>query len=163
MKIRHQNEKEKIDLQMTPMIDIVFQLLIFFIMTFKMVSLEGDFNIRMPASAPSEGPPDEDQLPPMKLRMQADVEGKLASLQLNDQAFQSFDQLHQYILDLVADEAGPGGAMESAEVELDCDYQLRYENVIEAITAVSGYRTEDDQIVKLIERIKFSPPNKREE
>ena len=160
MKIRHQQTKEKIELQMTPMIDIVFQLLIFFIMTFKIVSLEGDFNIRMPASAPSQGPPDEDQLPPMKLRMQADDEGQLASLTLNEQAFESFEQLHQYILGLVGDEAGPDSAMEGAEVELDCDYQLRYENVIQAITAVSGYRTQDDQIVKLIERIKFSPPKK---
>ena len=30
-------------LEMTPMIDIVFQLLVFFIMTFKIVSQEGDF------------------------------------------------------------------------------------------------------------------------
>jgi len=160
MKLRHQHEKEKIELQMTPMIDIVFQLLIFFIMTFKIVSLEGDFNIRMPASAPSDGAPDEDQLPPMKLRMQAGADGALATMQLNNQAFDGFKQLHQYIFELVGDDAGPGGAMEGAEVELDCDYQLRYEHVIEAITAVSGYRTEDDQIVKLIERIKFAPPKK---
>ena len=43
------NKNEKIELQMTPMIDIVFQLLVFFIMTFNVVAQEGDFNIRMPA------------------------------------------------------------------------------------------------------------------
>ena len=32
------------------------------------------------------------------------------------------------------------------------------EQVINAITAVSGYVTDDDAIVKLIERIKFAPP-----
>ncbi|MEM8866338.1 MAG: biopolymer transporter ExbD, partial [Planctomycetota bacterium] len=37
MKIRHTDHRDKIQLQMTPMIDIVFQLLIFFIMTFKIV------------------------------------------------------------------------------------------------------------------------------
>ena len=42
MQIRNaNNEGEKIELQMTPMIDIVFQLLVFFIMTFKIVSMEG--------------------------------------------------------------------------------------------------------------------------
>ena len=52
MQIRNANKAgEKIELQMTPMIDIVFQLLVFFIMTFKIVSMEGDFNIRMPAAA----------------------------------------------------------------------------------------------------------------
>ncbi len=55
MKIRNTHRPEKIELQMTPMIDIVFQLLIFFIMTFKIVEVEGDFNIKMPASAPTAG------------------------------------------------------------------------------------------------------------
>ena len=51
MKIRGKrpSKDEKIELQMTPMIDIVFQLLVFFIMTFNVVAQEGDFNIRMPA------------------------------------------------------------------------------------------------------------------
>ena len=34
MKIRNTKHTEKIELMMTPMIDIVFQLLIFFIMTY---------------------------------------------------------------------------------------------------------------------------------
>ena len=55
MKVRHSSStgKDKIELQMTPMIDIVFQLLVFFIMTFKIVAQEGDFNIKMPVSAPT--------------------------------------------------------------------------------------------------------------
>ena len=78
---------------MTPMIDIVFQLLIFFIMTFKIVSLEGDFNIKMPAAAPSEGPPEEDLLPPLRLRLTAGEEGQLNGIQLDDRAFLSFAEL----------------------------------------------------------------------
>lgn len=41
----------KVELMMTPMIDIVFQLLIFFIMSFKIAAQEGDFNIKMPLAA----------------------------------------------------------------------------------------------------------------
>jgi biopolymer transport protein ExbD len=160
MKIRHVREEEKISLQMTPMIDIVFQLLIFFIMTFKIVSLEGDFNIKMPTSAPSEGAPDMDALPPMKLRLTSNDTGQIASIVLNERKFESFDQLHQHILSLLGEETGPGNPLEGAEVEMDCDYGLRYEYVIAAISAVSGERLDKENIVKLIEKIKFSPPRK---
>ena len=160
MKIRHVREEEKIELQMTPMIDIVFQLLAFFIMTFKIVSLEGDFNIKMPTSAPSEGTPDSDALPPMKLRLTSDDSGQLSSIVLNERKFESFDQLHQHVLSLLGEETGPGNLLEGAEVEMDCDYDLRYEYVIAAISAVSGERLDKEHIVKLIEKIKFAPPRK---
>ena len=39
-------------LEMTPMIDIVFNLLAFFIITFRIPAVEGDFNIKMPVNAP---------------------------------------------------------------------------------------------------------------
>ena len=37
-------------IDMTPMIDIVFQLLVFFILTLQITAVEGDFNVRMPAN-----------------------------------------------------------------------------------------------------------------
>lgn len=158
MKIRHVHEKEKIELQMTPMIDIVFQLLIFFIMTFKVVQMEGDFNIRMPSAAPSQNAMDEELLPPMTLRLTAGADGKLAGIQLNKQQFNNFNDLHAEIMDIVGTEAGPDAGLAGGEVELDCDFNLAYENVIAAITAVTGHRTEDGTIIKLIEKIKFAPP-----
>jgi biopolymer transport protein ExbD len=161
MKVRNVqgNANEKVEVQMTPMIDIVFQLLVFFIMTFKIVSQEGDFNIKMPLAAPSEGLPDEDKLPPMKVRLVASGSGELAQIRLNDNNFGlSFDGLHDYIISVIGDERGPGSVQETAEVELDCDYNLRYEYVIQAVTAVSGYVDADGNIVKLVEKIKFAPP-----
>jgi biopolymer transport protein ExbD len=148
---------DKIPIDMTPMIDIVFQLLTFFIMTLKIVSQEGDFNIRMPLAAPRAGVPDPNQLPPMKIRMRADQNGNLVDLVLNERSFSGptrWKQLHDHVAGLV----GGGSMAASAEVELDCDYALKYEHVIEAITAVSGSVGEDGQIVKLVEKIKFSPP-----
>jgi hypothetical protein len=44
-------------------------------------------------------------------------------------------------------------------VELDCDYGLKYANVVRAITAVSG-KVQDGQIVELIKKIKFTPPKR---
>ncbi|HTN74580.1 MAG TPA: biopolymer transporter ExbD [Pirellulaceae bacterium] len=151
---------EKVEINMTPMIDVVFQLLSFFVMSFKVVVAEGDFNVKMPLAAPRQGVPDDTLLPPMKVRLQADGNGNLASIKLNDNSFgTSFEQLRDYIIGVVGDERGPGSIQETAEVELDCDFGLKYENVVKAITAVSGYKQGDD-VVRLVEKIKFSPPRK---
>ncbi len=161
MRVRGSGSKnEKIELQMTPMIDIVFQLLVFFIMTFKIILPEGDFNIKMPLAAPSQGAPDPNQLPPMKIRLKANSSGELASIQMNDRKMDSFSSLHNHLISVVGDERGPGSIAQEAEVELDCDYNLRYEYVIAAVSAVSGYLSDDGHIVKLIERIKFAPQRK---
>ncbi|QDU55300.1 ExbD/TolR family protein [Aeoliella mucimassa] len=155
MKIRKNTHDDKIELQMTPMIDIVFQLLVFFIMTFKIVLPEGDFNIRMPPPAESsnEMPPD---TPTLTLRMTADETGKLNGLKLGDLSFDTFQQLRAHVRKLVNDEAGPGTASDR-EIELQCDFDLHYEYAINAITAISGY-IENGQQFKLIENIRFSEP-----
>jgi biopolymer transport protein ExbD len=157
MKIRRVAEPSEIEQQMVPMIDIVFQLLIFFIMTFKVAQMEGDFNIRMPSSAPSRQVTDDELLPPMKLRLLAGDNGQLAGIELNKTRFDSFAALHEHVRQFV----GGGGAeprITGAEIELDCDYGLNYEYAIAAITAVTGHRNEDNSITPLIEKIKFSPP-----
>jgi biopolymer transport protein ExbD len=157
MRVRHQRPKEEIRLQMTSMIDIVFLLLAFFIMTFKIVTQEGDFNIKMPLSAPRQGAIDEQLIPPIKVRLQAGVGGELTGIAMNQRTLSTFQQLHEEILGLVGIDSPAAG--EGAEVELDCDYNLRYEHVIEAITAVSGYRDgATGEIVKLVDKIKFAPP-----
>lgn len=158
MKIRNQDrrEEERIVLQMTPMIDIVFQMLVFFIMTFKIVTQEGDFNIKMPLAS-SQGAEVDPTALDMTLRLTANAKGELTSIRLNDTNFQQFEELHRYVIGLVGGDQ-PGSFRESAEVEIDADYQLRYEYVIQAITAVTGYRTQENEVVKLIEKIRFSPP-----
>lgn len=160
MKIEKKGSDAKVEMQMTPMIDIVFQLLTFFIMSFKIVAAEGDFDVKMPL-ARSEGLPSVDALPPMKVRLMASSGGQLSRIKLNDNDFGvSFDGLHNYIISVVGDERGPGSRQETAEVELDCDPQLKYEHVIRAISAVSGYSDADGNIVKLVEKIRFTPPKK---
>ncbi|MCA9108228.1 MAG: biopolymer transporter ExbD, partial [Planctomycetales bacterium] len=131
MKVRARGNfaDEKIELQMTPMIDIVFQLLVFFIMTFKIAAMEGDFNIKMPLSAPSEGSPEEREMPPFQLRMAANPDGSLRSMRLDQQtlganigspehAAQAFVGLRQEIVTRVGDASGPGSVRETASVKL---------------------------------------------
>jgi hypothetical protein len=63
------------------------------------------------------------------------------------------------VIDLVG--TGPGSNADRTEVELDCDPDLAYDNVIGAVTAVSGMVQPDGTIVELIKKIKFAPPKKK--
>lgn len=159
MKIRNREPETKVQLQMTSMIDVVFLLLVFFVFTFKIVELEGDFEIRMPLASVDAGQIDNSDLP-IKLRLIADANGRLSSIQLNDTDLGAdFDQLHARVLELVGNNAGPSSTSDGPEVEIDTDYHLRYEHVIDAITAVSGHKV-GNETVKLIQKIKFAPPRR---
>jgi biopolymer transport protein ExbD len=163
VKIRNRETAEKNELNMTSMIDIVFLLLIFFVMTFKIVEMEGDFSVKMPLAGSASAVVDPTDLP-LKLRLRSDGLGSMTGMSLNDiemgAGADAFDKLRSNVVGLlgsstpVEEEAGEG-----PEIEIDTDYNLRYEYVIRAITAVSGYK-DGDQVVKLIEKIKFAKPRR---
>jgi biopolymer transport protein ExbD len=162
MRIRHGTKAlDKIELQMTPMIDIVFQLNIFFLLTFKIVLPEGDFNIRMPSQAAARAVEMSEALP-MTLVMKAAPDGRLAELRLAGRSFgngpDAFARLHQQIRRTVDEAGGPDKASD-LEVEIDADYNLNYDYVMRAMTAIVGY-VENDQPHDLIKRVKFTPPKK---
>jgi biopolymer transport protein ExbD len=148
---------DKIDINMTPMIDIVFQLLAFFIMSLKVVDAEGDFDVRMPLSSAAAAAPDDQQVPPVRVRLADDGSGGLGGISINGAPLRDFDDLRGRLIELVGDDTGPNSLADKTEVELDCDPSLRYDFVVKAITAVSG-REQGGQIVELVKKIKFTPP-----
>jgi biopolymer transport protein ExbD len=148
---------------MTPMIDIVFLLLIFFIMTFKIAEPEGDFNIKMPLITSTANPPPPPGFPPIKVKMTANSNGSLAEVRFGNRTMNQkdpFAELRKRVKDMIGEDIG-ADSLESMEVELDCDHHLKYAYVMEAITAVSGEVIREGpnrgQVVKLIEKIKFAP------
>ena len=158
MKIRNREEAQSTQLNMTSRIDIVFLLLIFFVMTFKIVELEGDFSVRMPLAGNDSVAMDSTELP-LKLRMRADELGRLTTISLNEiELGQDFDQLRGNVIGLIGTTT-PVEGDDGPEIEIDTDYNLRYEYVIRAITAVSGYK-DGNEVVKLIEKIKFAKPRR---
>lgn len=161
MKVRTRNpDGDKIEMQMSSMIDVVFQLLIFFMLTLKIIAPEGDFDINMPLGAPAQSTAEAD-LPPLKVRMIADANGQLAQLTFNGRDMgrgdEAFQRLNVEVLKAVnaLRSAGPAN-VDKQEVEIDPDYALDYANIISAISACSG-KMENKKMIRYISRIKFAP------
>jgi len=145
---------DKIHIDMTPMIDVVFQLISFFMFSLKVVAPEGDFDIRMPLGK-SAGAAVDDQQVLLRVKLSAGPDGSLSGIAMNGNPVADFKDLQKMVLQAVK---GTGADLtEKAEVEMDCDYGLTYDNVVRAITAVSG-TVQNGQIVELIKKIKFTPP-----
>lgn len=158
MKIKS-TKAEKIETQMAPMIDVVFQLLIFFMLTLKIVEPEGDFSINMPIGAPSE-PTDELPLPDLKVRMLSDEDGNLTDLRFGQRSLGNGPDAFQRLTNEIIKVTGtPGEVPNEQEVEIDADYKLRYEYGIACIGACTG-KVQDGKMVRYIEKIKFSQVKK---
>ena len=155
-------EPEEIQLNMTAMIDIVFQLLIFFIMTFKVVAQEGDFNIKMPlASQPTDQVDFEEPPELIRITLRSGGEGKINTINVDDEiqaktfgpSTTMFSELTDYVEQKLAADGDPE-SVDETEVEFDIDYDLKYSYTVQAIEAVSG-KVVNGQIKKLIKKIKF--------
>ena len=151
--------ERRVGFDMTPMIDCTFQLIIFFMLTLRYAQPEGDFNIKMPLADVTASRPDDTALPPIRVRLRAAGDGRLAGIQMNERPLGSFQDLRDLVRSM-AGGGGPGAGSQCPEIELDCDYKLDYEYVIRAITAVSGYTDDKGNVTRLVEKIKFSPPRK---
>jgi biopolymer transport protein ExbD len=151
---------EKIEIPMTPMIDMVFQLLVFFIMNFKVVDQEGDFNIKMPLAGSAVISQPENLFGEMVLTLSANGDGDLAGIVLNvggiDTEYSSLKEVRDFIISNVP--TTPGADDQAPQVELNCAPNLKYSHTVDAITAVSGWINERGEVVPLVEKIKFRPP-----
>ena len=142
----------RVESAMTPMIDIVFLLLVFFVLTFKIVVAEGDFNVKMPRHG-GNGP---EVAPPLHVALSAAADGRLAGIKLGERELKDMRALRGEIIAVVAQV--DARQREELAVELSCPADLDYRHVIEAITAVSGYHDPQGQRVELIRRVRFAPP-----
>ncbi len=154
---------QRIETQMAPMIDVVFLLLIFFMLTLKVVAAEGDFSINMPIGAPAPAN-DELQLPPIKVRLTAGENGELTGVFFNNRQLGNtdvaFERLNTEILTMIGRPGNP--LTKDMEVEIDADFGLQYRYTVQAISACTGKVNAKGQPVKYIEKIKFAQPRKPE-
>lgn len=175
MKIRGYDKKNvDIKLEMTPMIDIVFQLLVFFIMIYRPTAMEGDYNILMPSASENQTMSDKPLDDVLEVTLVAGPERYIDTIHVSfagqEKTFKSpsssestirqpaFNSLHLFVLEAVGGSNADPAAASDIEAEIEIDYDLRYVDTVAAIEAISGYKREDGQIIKLIEKIKFRNP-----
>jgi biopolymer transport protein ExbD len=139
-----------VKLDMTPMIDIVFQLLVFFAMTLKVASLEGDLAMLPPArEGQSQSPP---LVPPIVVALRADEQGGLRAVELNGRAVASIAALQGEVERAIG---GDPALAAVAEARLACDEHLAYEHTIAAVTALTGKRLASGEIQPLIGKVRL--------
>jgi len=157
-------EPEEIKLNMTAMIDIVFQLLVFFIMTFKVVAMEGDFNIKMPLASTDPEQSIDDVFPDLvTVKILAGTNGNINSIIVDDNDTFSDENMYKNLTSLIEQRIAAEGDPEKAaetEVEFDIAYGLKYRYTVQAIESVSGRIQPDGTIKKLIQKVKFKDTKK---
>lgn len=140
-------------LQMSSMIDVVFLLLIFFVMTFQIIAREGDFHVTAPGATTAGPPPS--QLP-LYVRLASGPDGRLRSIHLNDRRLADLDELHHEIVNIVDPPGTQAGSLQAPNVVLQCDDRLDYGELMRAITAVRGYLDADRDVIDLIQSIRLA-------
>jgi biopolymer transport protein ExbD len=149
-KLRSMTGEAKVEIQMTPMLDMIFQLLVFFILTFKPVIDEGQFGVNisgmsmsgasaLPTMVPGMGDDsaadsnDIQFIPPLRVRLISNPEGKLATsgIILGDRPLQSMDYLLFELRTVVR------GSPDDFEVVLEADAKLRYDYILQAVNSIS--------------------------
>ena len=126
---RKRRTLEKPRFNMTPMIDVVFLLLTFFVLTFKIIVPEGDFNVQMTPA--EQGRAVEIDADSVTVSLLADEVGSLAAIRLNDEDIDNFEHLRQRLSALIL--ANP-----ELEIALFPDEHLRYNYIIQAITSANS-------------------------
>ena len=168
MRIRGTNKSgSDIKLDMTSMIDIVFQLLAYFVMTFKVSTMEGDFSVNMPM-ATGDAPQIMETLDKtIVVRLTRTADGNVGPIDVDfgsdHQSFSDefrFQRLRDYVKSLVHQSNDPAAAS-TYEVEFDIDRDLAYDFTIRAIEAVSGEPLGGGRIIPLIEKIRFKDNRQR--
>jgi biopolymer transport protein ExbD len=169
---------QRLEMNMTAMIDICFQLIIFFIANMRLVQPEGDFNVSMPLASPGGSPtaaPGPAQpsppasvtaaeLPITRVRLLADQSGNLASIVMDKRSISTFKELRRQIREMSGMDRAPPGSVPLMEVEIDSDENLKYEYVIDAISYISGYVGDDKKsVVRMIEKLRFGTLRKPKE
>lgn len=156
MQLARKSAAAKVDMPMAPMIDIVFQLLIFFMLNLKIVAPEGDFNVNLPKS----GGPGIETGTPIRVGLRSDADGKLTQLTLgernlgNDDA--AFERLNSEILRIIGRPGSP--AIADLEVEIDADFETQYQYVVRAISRCTGrFDPQTKTTARYVEKIKFAP------
>lgn len=142
--------------QMTSMIDIVFLLLVFFMLTLKVTAVEGENKVNFPQQGKPQPEVPQEVLPELKVRLHANADGALESLQLGDRRLgagaDGVTELNRELHALVA--KAPEDLRKKMTVTLVADSALNFEWVVKTMSACRTWKhPETGRDVPLIEKI----------
>ncbi|VAX38237.1 hypothetical protein MNBD_PLANCTO02-609 [hydrothermal vent metagenome] len=145
---------------MAPMIDVVFQLLIFFMLTLNITEPEGDFSINMPISAPAAN--QSNALQDLKIRLEATEDGRLKNIIFgrrplgNNTGKQDnvFARLNAEVNKHIGN--SDDATRKEMRVIIDADYNLDYKWTIKTISACTG-KMKEGKLIHYFEKIEFAP------
>ncbi len=126
-------EMEEPELNVAPLIDMVFLLLVYFMVTASLIKSEGDLSIQLPgmvAQAESVDMPDEQII---------EVRGN-NRVYLNDREYDSFDSMDmpQLVAVLQRYKAASDAAQSKALVTINADGEAKHQRVIDVMNACAS-------------------------
>lgn len=142
-------------------IGVVLLLMVLAFSSLKSTAKETDFTRHLPLPVVSGS--SNTRLAEIRVGLHSDVAGNLTDITVGQYSLggdsAAFDRLNAEILRLLTRTGNPFSQL--VEVEIDADYELRYEYVIRAVAACSGrINPETKELVRFVERIKFTPPHR---
>jgi biopolymer transport protein ExbD len=124
--------KKKPELQMAPMIDVVFQLLIFFLVASEVRPTEADFKANLPAgSGPRDAKVEKKEVYRVYLK-NLDTEGNVVEVRLNDKKLQDADPFRELESRL---NGIPQGARKNMLLVIDGDPTVKLKFIAMALDA----------------------------
>lgn len=144
-KMNHQ----EVEMQITPMLDMAFQLLSFFILTYHPAPIEGQFAmnllpaapaIKMEAAAPPNTDAKNDDVP-AKLRtittqLHANPDGSLGLVTLEELEVQGMDALKLKLQEIL----NPANKVDFEQALIEADPNLKYEELMKVIDIYSSLK-----------------------
>ena len=152
-----------IRLRLVPLIDVMFLLLMFFVLNLRVTTPESRFTANLPEGPPSSATDPVASLSDIKVGLRSDREGRLTQLTLgsknlgNDEV--AFERLSREILRIIGRPGHP--LRRDIEVELDADFETQHRYVVKAVSVCTGrFDPQTQQLARYVEKIKFAPPHK---
>jgi len=148
MRFHSQQTPSKPFHNMSAMIDIVFLLLVFFMLTLHIAGPEGVHEVTAVADEPGLGTA---VIPEVRVRLNSATDGSLALVALNgheigrgEEGLKSLGREVQYLCEVL----GPEHAGET-RIVIETDYNLKYEYSVRAVGLCSSRRSSDGRLIPL--------------
>lgn len=154
MRFRSQKAPSKPFHNMSAMIDIVFLLLVFFMLTLQIAVPEGSHEV----TAQDGFNPGEVEIPQIQVQLDANRDGSLSSVTLNNRLLGrgevGLTALGREI-EFLCEVLGPENANE-ATIVIEADFELRYEFSVRAMGLCSSKRNPDGRLMSLGPQVRLT-------